>query len=286
MSNKNITPLVNEHCATGENPFWNPNDGKLYWTDIPNGKIFRYDAATGTHELIYQGEQVGGFTLQADGNWLLFRVRDIATLSSDGEVSTLIPFQDEGMARFNDVIADPEGRVYAGTIGRTNESGGLYRVERDGSIHKLFEGTGCANGMAFTPDLQFFYWTCSTTKRIFRFRYNSENGELTDRTLFYQADDKEGTPDGLVVTSDGSVWSARYGGHAIIQHNAVDGHVTGKIEMPVRCITSLIFGGPQLDTLYVTTAEGKPGSDSADGTLYQVDVETKGQPEFLSRIHL
>jgi D-xylonolactonase len=188
------------------------------------------------------------------------------------------------MERFNDVIADPAGRVYAGTIGKTRDSGGLYRVDLDGSVTKLFSGTGCANGMGFTPDRQHFYWTCSTTKRILRFAYNEASGELRRRTTFFEADKSDSTPDGLAVDSTGTVWSARYGGHGIIRHDTASGQVAGKLELPVPNVTSLFFGGANRSTMYVTTAGGKDGSTSADGTLYAVASPVSGLPEFVSRI--
>ena len=282
-----VTPLVNEHCATGENPYWNPQDNCVYWTDIPNGKLFRYDTTTGEHAQIYQGVQVGGFTLQENGDWLLFRVKDIAVLSPDGTVRTLLSFDDEGADRFNDVIADPEGRVYAGTMGAARRpTGGLYRVDLDGTITKLWAGTSTANGMGFTPDLQHMYWTDSTAKRIYRYRYHRETGELTDQTLFYQADPSEGTPDGLVVDTEGNVWSARHRGSAILKHAADNGRVVQRITLPVARVTSQIFGGPDLDTLYVTTAGGgEPEAREEDGTLYRVTgLGARGQAEFRSRV--
>ncbi|HEX8234830.1 MAG TPA: SMP-30/gluconolactonase/LRE family protein [Abditibacteriaceae bacterium] len=279
-----VKPLVNEHCATGENPYWNPNDGCVYWTDIPNGKIFRFDPATGQHQKIYEDVPVGGFTLQDDGNWLLFRVNDIAHMTPDGVVTPGRDYTDDGMERFNDVIADPAGRVYAGTIGTSRESGGLYRVDLDGTVTKLFAGTGCSNGMGFTPDRQHFYWTCSTTKRILRFAYNQGTGELSESTPFFVATENDKTPDGLAVDREGTIWSARYGGHGIVRHDANSGAPTGKIEMPVPNITSLFFGGAQRDIMYVTTAGGKAGSDTADGTLYQIAAPVAGQQEFVSRV--
>ncbi len=285
MNHLTITPLVNEHCDTGENPYWTPADSSVYWTDIPRGKLFHYDTRSGTHETIYQGEQVGGFTLQEDGSWLLFRVNDIAKMTPDGAVTSLLPFVDETAKRFNDVIADPEGRVFAGTIGTDNESGGLYRIDLDGAITKLWAGTGCSNGMGFTPDLSQFYWTCSTTRRIFRFRYDRATGALTDRTLFYQSSPEEATPDGMVVDRDGTVWSAQYGSSSILKLDAADGRIVDRITLPVSRITSLTFGGPNLDTMYVTTAGGNPDSDTADGTLYSITgTEATGQPEFRSNI--
>ena len=148
---RTITALVNEHCDTGENPFWLPDDS-VWWTDIPAGKIFRYDNRAGTHTTVYdQRIAVGGFTRQADGNWLLFRERDIATMTPDGTVETVIDYTDDGMTRFNDVQADPQGRVFAGTIGKTKESGGLYRIDRDGTVTKLFAGTAVPTAWGSRP---------------------------------------------------------------------------------------------------------------------------------------
>jgi D-xylonolactonase len=285
MQNSSIRALANEHCKTGENPYWNPDDHCVYWTDIPAGKLFRLDTSTGEHTLIYHDEPVGGFTLQADGEWLLFRVDDIATMSPDGAVQSLLPFIDEGARRFNDVIADPQGRVFAGTIGVTPQTGGLYRVDTNGTITQLFLGTGVANGMAFTTDLQYFYWTCSTSKRIFRFRYDQASGDFSQRELFYEGPPEEGTPDGLVVDTQNNVWSARNNGSCILKH-APDGTVLERITFPIAKLTSLCFGGPVLDTLFVTSGGGEPESTSEDGTLYSVRVDATGQPEYRSRILL
>ena len=106
-----ISTLLHHHCELGENPLWNPEDGSLCWTDITAGALHRIQLATRKHEVIYRGVPVGGFTLQSDGALLLFRVNDIALLHPDGRVEVMREFADEGAARFNDVIADPEGRV-------------------------------------------------------------------------------------------------------------------------------------------------------------------------------
>lgn len=277
--------LVNQHCVTGENPYWDGAEQSVYWVDIPPGKLFRLDTRGGAHELIYHDVPVGGFTRQSDGNWLLFRVRDIALMSPQGQVRSLLPFHDAGARRFNDVIADPRGRVFAGTIGHTATSGGLYRLDLDGQITQLWSGTGVANGMGFSPDERVFYWTCSTTNRIWAFDYDAHSAELSHRRLFYDVPDDEGIADGLTVDSRGHVWSARNGGYALIEH-APDGTKLGSIEFPIRKVNSLCFGGPKLDTLYVTTGGGAPDAPTADGTLYSLRVQATGKPEFLSRILL
>src|SRR6185369_1208288 len=146
--------------------------------DIETGRLFRAEHAAALHECFYRGVRVGGFTFQADGSLLLFEEDRIARLLPDGERRVLKSGFDPAMVRFNDVIADPEGRVFAGTIGSSDQNGGLFCIERDGSARLVWRGTGIANGMAFTPDGRGFYWTCSTTCRIYLAEYERATGAL------------------------------------------------------------------------------------------------------------
>ncbi len=281
-----LEPLANYHCACGENPFWDDDRKLVYWTDIPNGRLFRYDPATGEHEQFFSGEQVGGFTLQADGSLLLFQEDKIAVLDQDGMLTVLADTIDPDMNRFNDVIADPVGRVFAGTMGDTTEKGGLYRVELDGRVTCLFKETRTSNGMAFSADQKQFYWTCSTRKIIFRFDYDVETGELSDREEVVALAEGEGTTDGMTLDTEGNIWSAIWDGHALRKFSPA-GEPLGAVEFPVAKVSSAIFGGDNLDTFYVTTAGGAEDQDTADGTLYRLKVDgVKGMPEFKSRILL
>jgi D-xylonolactonase len=198
-------------------------------------------------------------------------------------VSTLREFADAGAERFNDVIADPEGRVFAGTIGTTPESGGLFLIERDGAITSLFRGTGCSNGMGFSPDLKSLYWTCSTRRRIYAFDYDRATGGISRQRVLYQADESEGIPDGMTVDANGHIWSARWDGFAIV-HHAPDGSVVERIPFPVAEVSSLCFGGPQLDQFFVTTAGGQAGASTEDGAIFQMPAGVRGHPGFKSRI--
>ena len=280
-----IKMLCNAHCALGENPLWNERDGCLYWTDITGGEVHRFHLENGRHEVIYTGSPVGGFTFQENDDLLLFRMEDVALLRTDGQVEVMRPFKDEGMARFNDVIADPQGRVFAGTIGTTETSGGLYRVETDGSIELLFRGTGVSNGMGFSPDLKIFYWTCSTRRRIYAFDYDADTGSLTREHILYQATDAEGIPDGMTVDAQGDIWSTRWDGHAL-KHHAPDGKVIETIEFPVVKVSSVCFGGANLDTLFCTSAGGSAEGESLDGAVFQLPASQRGRLEFRSKIQL
>lgn len=285
MSNHTIEALANAHCACGENPFWIPETGQVLWEDIPNGRLFRLDVQSGQWEKFYDDELVGGFTRQSDGSLLLFRDHNIALLHEDGHIETVLDEIDPQTGRFNDVIADPEGRVFAGTMGNNGLNGGLYRLDRDGAITKLWDGTGCSNGMGFTPDLTGFYWTDSTAKTIYRFDYDRDSGALSNRREFWKASPEHGTTDGMTVDTDGNLWVALWGGWCLRQIST-EGEVLQEIKLPVEKVSSCIFGGAQMNELYVTTAGGEDDAQTDDGTLYRVRVEATGQPEFASRIFI
>lgn len=282
-----LVALANYHCVTGENPLWHAEERRIYWEDIETGRLFRADPQRAEHECFFQGDRVGGFTFQADGSLLLFEDNRIARLEPSGERRVLLRGIDAGMVRFNDVIADPEGRVYAGTIGSSDESGGLFCVERDGSVRLVWRGTGCANGMGFSPDHLRFYWTCSTTRRIYVADYDRATGALTRRRVLHAAGETDGIPDGLAVDSRGHLWSARWDGHAVY-HLDERGDVIDRIAFPVAKVSSLTFGGPNLDEAFVTTAGGTGEAEGGpEGTLFRLmGLGTTGQGTHRSRILL
>jgi D-xylonolactonase len=278
--------VVNEHCVVGEGPVWDERRGRLYWTDIDGGKVFCWDAATRTHRQIYKGEPVGGFTLQDNGDLLLFRANNFATLGEDGVVRVLRDSIDPKMVRFNDVVADPEGRVFAGTIGE-NLDGGLYRIDLDGAVTLLERGTDCSNGLDFSPDLKTMYWCDTSAMRIFRYAYDRASGEISGKRELVHVTDGQGVPDGLTIDTEANLWSARWGGWGVFRYSH-DGKLIGKVEVPVAKASSVIFGGKELDTLFITTAAYPDAPDQQpqplDGALFAVRVAAQGRPSFRSRV--
>jgi len=131
-------------CDTGENPLWHPMEKRLYWCDIPRGHIFRYDPISGLYEQCYGGRVVGGFTIQSDGSLLLFMDGGAIAIWRNRKITEIVSeIEAEQGSRFNDVIADPKGRVFCGTMSTTKSKGRLYRLEVDGSIQPVLEGIGC-----------------------------------------------------------------------------------------------------------------------------------------------
>jgi sugar lactone lactonase YvrE len=286
----NIEPelIVDRQCALGEGPLWHPLDRRLYWTDITGGRVLRYDPASGTHEVCYEGETVGGFTIQADGALLLFMARGAVKRWCEGELTTVIEdIPDERESRFNDVIADPAGRVFCGTMPVGERPGRLYRLDLDGVLFPVLEDAGVSNGMGFTPDRRQFFHTDSTKRTITRFDYDEATGALSEPHLFIRALEGEGIPDGMTVDAEGFLWSARWDGGCVARY-APDGDEVLRVPFPARRVTSVTFGGEGCADLYVTTAGGDdratygPGA----GALFRLRPGVRGLPEFLSRVGL
>lgn len=285
-----MTPqiVVDHKSVVGECPLWHPFDKKLYWIDIPKGSILRYDPETGNHEEFYSGEVIGGFTIQEDGALLLFLERGAVKILKDDETSTVIDeISEELDTRFNDVIADPKGRVFCGTMPAKDHKARLYRLDADGSITKILDGIGISNGMGFTPDRKQMYFTDSPRGKIYLFDYDLKIGKIKNQRVFVTVPESEGVPDGMTVDKEGCIWSARWDGGCLIRYKP-DGKEDLRIQFPAKKISSVTFGGKDYRDIYVTTAGGdkreEEGPDA--GALFYLNLDIQGVPEFLSNISL
>ncbi|MEM6403827.1 MAG: SMP-30/gluconolactonase/LRE family protein, partial [Cyanobacteria bacterium P01_D01_bin.116] len=235
--------IVDSQHHNAECPLWHPQQQCLYWTDIPRGKLYRYNPQTNSHAEIYSGESVGGLTLQADGALLLFKTKGTVERWEEGKITTLInEIPTEKHTRFNDAIADPKGRVFSGTMATPDDKGRLYRIDTDGSIHVILENLLVPNGMGFSPDLKYFYLTDSDTHTIYRFNYNQETGNITNQQNHIVIPEAEGVPDGMTVDSEGYIWSARWDGKHLYRY-APNGTEVLRIEFPALKVSCIAFGG-------------------------------------------
>lgn len=285
--------VVDRECHTGEGPLWHPDDERVYWVDIPRGELFRYDPARDDHELCYETTVIGGFTIQEDGALLLFEDDGTIEAWDHGDVETVVEeIPAERGTQFNDVIADPIGGVFCGTMATEDHPGRLYRLGTDATLTELESGIVVPNGMGFTPDRRGFYFTDTVERTIYRYDYDGATGEIADREPFVEWDG-DGFPDGMTVDADGYVWSAMWDGSQLVRFSP-DGAPVDSVTFPARKVSSVTFGGPDYDVAYVTTAlastREEPGSreDEGDGAgaLFEADLDADGVPEFRSRVDL
>ncbi len=283
-----LTLCANYHCVTGEGPLWHEDEQRLYWLDIPPGKIFRYDPATGEHEQIFQADlPIGGYTIQDDGSFVLFMGRGRIAHLRRGELTDIVSQIDaEVDGRFNDVIADPEGRVFCGTMPIGDRNGKLYRLDPDGSIRVVLEDAGLSNGMGFSADLATFYHTDTMRRTITRFDYDRASGDISNpQVIVHEQRPEYGKTDGMAVDADDNLWSARWDGYRLVQH-APDGSELRVVKFPTKKVSSLTFAGPDYTDMYVTTAGGHDTAENGEtaGALYRINLGVKGKPAFRSRI--
>jgi D-xylonolactonase len=273
-------------CVVGENPLWHPDEKRVYWVDIDTGRMFRYDPASGAHEQFYQGRTVGGFTIQEDGALLLFMDGGAIGLWRDGRVAMVVEgIPGEEDSRFNDVAADPAGRVFCGTMSSGAHAGRLYRLDTDGTVTPVVEDVACSNGIAFTPDRKHLYYTDSERYVIYRFDYDESTGAIANRQDFARSPQSEGLPDGMTVDAEACIWSARWDGSCLVRLSPTGAEMQ-RIPFPVKKVSSVTFGGDGTSDMYVTTAGGdkKPTDGEHAGALYRLRPGVRGLPEFRSRI--
>lgn len=278
--------IADYQCITGEGPLWHPIENRLYWLDIPTGRMFRYDPTTGEHEQFYDGEVVGGFTIQDNGALLLFMAKGAVKIWQNGKLSSVIKeIPDERESRFNDVIADPAGRVFCGTMSINERLGRLYCLDTRGKLTKVLDGVGTSNGMGFTSDREQMYHTDSRKREIYLFDYDEDTGAITNREVFVHTPEGEGVPDGMTVDAEGYVWSARWDGGCLVRYTP-EGKEDRRIYFPAKKVSSVVFGGEDYTDIYVTTAGGndKETEGSGAGALFRINLDIKGVPEFFSRV--
>jgi D-xylonolactonase len=283
--------VADYQCDIAENPLWHPLEQRLYWTDTFRGRLFRYDPATGKHEQCYSGTPVGGFTIQADGALLLFMDHGAIAVWRDGQLESLVEeIPGEHDCFFNDVIADPAGRVFCGTVALPvgARPGRLYRLDTDGSLHQLLDNIGVSNGLGFTLDRKQLYYTDSSKRHIYLFDYNQTTGALTNQRVWLETPEGAGVPDGMTVDAQGYIWSARWDDSALYRYTP-EGVLERRIEFPAKKVTSVTFGGNDLGDLYVTTAllgGTKADEGAGAGSLLCLRLGICGVPEFFSRVDI
>jgi D-xylonolactonase len=273
-------------CVCGEGPMWHPMEKRVYWVDIETGRMFRYTPATGKHEQVYQGNPIGGYTIQEDGSLLFFMDKGTVKIWEEGQMTTVIDeIPDERETRFNDVFADPAGRVFCGTMPTKERLGRLYRLDPDGTLSLILENIGCSNGMGLTPDGKQLYYTDSEAHTIYLFDYDVKTGAITNQRPFIVTPPELGVPDGMTVDAQGYIWSAHWDGSCLMRFSP-DGKEERRIMFPAKKVSSVIFGGEDYTDIYVTTAGGNIKNTDGElaGSLFHMNLGIRGVPEFFSKI--
>jgi sugar lactone lactonase YvrE len=168
----------------------------------------------------------------------------------------------------------------------TNEAV-LFRLDTDGSLHRILEGVTIANGLSWNEKDDTMYWTDTPTNNVYAFDFDATSGNISNQRVFYhhQGDEFSGSPDGHARDLDGNIWHACYGGSRVIKISP-QGELVGEISLPTRNPTCPVFVGTEL---FITTAKEDepdtyPESARWAGGVFRIDVEVKGMPKHKARI--
>jgi D-xylonolactonase len=282
----------------GEGPIWDAARRRLLWTDIPADTVHELTPAGGGRRSFNPGVGVSAIALNHDGSLLFGGAAGLSLWNEHdgGTLRTIVAEYEGERLAINDMIADPRGRIYAGTVywgdAGMEKHGKLYLIDQGGTAHIVEAGIELANGLGFSPDDRTLYFADSAGRRIYACDVAPETGMLSRRRTFAQMTTEDGIPDGLTVDAEGFVWCAMWYGGQVVRYDP-SGRVERRIPLPVRQTSSLAFGGEDGSDLYVTTAaEPWPsplapagwGVDAPQGgPLYRLRTSFRGRPEHLAR---
>ncbi len=267
---------------------WSVREQALYWTDNLGGEIHRLEPKSGSVQSFLLGQEVMSIGLRERGGLVLTLAKQLAFYEPGGKLESLMGVEDDQPRnRFNDGKVDRRGRYWAGTMNDVDwdtPSGSLYRLDPSLELSRLRGAVVCANGLGWSPDDRTFYFGESFRYAIFAYGFDPDAGALSARRVFATVDRRSGAfPDGLTVDAEGGVWSVQNGAGRVVRY-APDGGVTNEVEVPVPQPTSCIFGGRELDVLYITTSRQKMTSEQLgryplSGSVFAVRPGLSGVPE-------
>lgn len=285
-----IECAVNCQTLLGECVTWHSGEQALYWTDVQGKLLWHFDPASGERQSWPTPDRAGSFAISAAGGFVLALPRRIAVWDpAHGETATIadpVPGQADG-TRLNDGRCDRQGRFVVGAFDETTRRpiAGVWRVELDGSITTLIPGgVTTNNSICFSEDGATMYFADTPTGIIWAYDYDAAPGApLGKPRILTASEGQPGKPDGSAVDAEGYIWNAQVFGGRIARYRP-DGTLDRTIDLPVRNPTSVCFGGPDLDILYITSLRQTKAlpdwqPESIDGSILAIRPGVKGLPE-------
>jgi sugar lactone lactonase YvrE len=254
-----LVGVVDVANVLGEGLVWNVERQSAWWTDIESAKLLEYEPGTGALRTWDTPHRVACFGFVANDDRLIVAFdRGIAYFDPQtGATEWLVgPKEHADGLRFNDGKVDPAGRFWVGTMiedpETANTSGALYSLDSGIDLTEHIGDIGISNGLCWSPDGSVMYHADSLDHTISAYQFDVARGIASGRQIFART--PEGTlPDGSTVDNQGGVWNAQWGAGQVVRYSA-DGRKSLAIDLPVSQVTSVAFGGQELDLLFVTSA--------------------------------
>lgn len=281
-----VRRVLSWQATVGESPVWSVSEQRLYWVDIQGKKIHRFDPQTAANETFELPEIVTSVALRASRGLAVTLEKHFALFDPASRTLTRLAEVEADMPenRFNDGKCDPAGRYWAGTMNAKSWSapgGNLYRLGAAGDCTLMQSEVICSNGSGWSPDGRTMYYIESFRYAIFAYDFDVASGTLSRRRTFVAIDrNGGGFPDGMTVDAQGFVWCCLVGLGRIHRYSP-DGELERVVLLPVPRATDCTFGGPDLGTLYVTSARETMTPEELvaaplSGSLFAIDTGIRG----------
>lgn len=283
MTSFTAQAATGDEFELAEGVIWDEHAALVRWVDVWKGRVHSGRMVEGAIDEIVTleiGESAGAVAIALDGGLLVAGARGLVVISPDGTLSRGPDLLgDRRDVRFNDGAVDPQGRFLVGTLALGPETGEemLLRISPDGSCDTLRTGIRLSNGIAFSPDGATVYHVDTLARTVSSHSYGADTFDLDEpwRTLPLELPHH---PDGLTVSSDGSLWIAQWGGASVRRH-APDGTLIDTVAVDAQQVSCPAFVGADLDVLAITTAqEGLESWADASGSIFLADVGATGLP--------
>jgi len=273
-----------ETLATGYGLLEGPRvdeQNRLYFSDIPNGGVYRRNPDGRVETLIPKRRGVGGIALNEPGGLVVsgrcLTVWDETTGKSRDVFSS---WDGKPLMGLNDLTPDDKGSIFTGSLNfdplardSKPSPGSLFRIDPDGTVTKLWDGIEVTNGLGFSPDRKLLYHCDSNTSAVWVYDVMPDRS-VKDRRVFAKL--PEGMPDGMAVDAEGGVWVAVVITGGVVRFKP-NGTLDRRLEIPARMVTSLVFGGRDLQDLYIVTADNTEDKDKK-GTIFRTRSDIPGLP--------
>ena len=270
-----------------EGPVWHQE--MLWWVSITAGELHRLDPRSGRHESRLLGGNLGCAIPSLDGKWVVGRDMELAEYdwqTHECHAFAKIP-ADVPQLRLNDGKCDAHGRLWVGSLQMELKPGSasLYCCGRERMVEKKLAGVTISNGICWSLDQRVMYYIDTLTRKVECFDYVLASGEITNRRVLVEFEEGQGYPDGMTMDEHGNLWIAMWGGCAVVCVDGRSGQMVDRIELPVSQPSSCCFGGQEMDTLWITTAnqgldESQRQREPHAGGIYAVKTQVKGAPVY------
>ena len=275
--------ILDARATLGESPAWGAKTQTLFWVDILEKRIY-----AGTQILGELDDLIGCLAPRKDGHLILGRRLSFVDLDPDSAKTTVLASLDSEPSnnRFNDGKCDPAGRFLAGTmdINEKDASGSLYSFDGKQTA-RLLDGIRISNGLAWSPDYRTFYYIDTPTREVKAFDYELSTGQIANPRVAINVPGSLGWPDGMTSDTEGNLWIAMWGGAQVTRWNPNTGQLLEQIPVPALHTSSCVFGGSEMNELYVTSARVEMSEADLvkyplSGGLFRIKTKNQGMPTF------